>query len=136
MSGEIVELASAATPLAVAALGAYGGAVLLRVQDEAAASTVNLGRRLLQRIFGNRAEDEANPELLDDLIQNPSDADSTAALRREIRKALEGDEELVKWLRQHLRGVSQTITASGERSVALGINNGIVATGDNSRIHR
>ncbi|MBX9362960.1 tRNA-dependent cyclodipeptide synthase [Streptomyces sp. WAC04114] len=135
MSSEIAELANAAAPLAMAALGAYGSAVLLRTQEEAATSTVNAGRRLLQRVFGARADDEANPDLLVDLLEDPNDADSFAALRREIRKVLDTDEELVTWLRQQVATTSQSIIASGDRSIAMGTNNGVAATGDNNKLH-
>ncbi|WP_124281747.1 hypothetical protein [Streptomyces sp. ADI97-07] len=135
MSSDIVELASAATPVAVAALGAYGGAVLLQAQEEMAVSTVNVGRRLLQRIFGNRNSEQDNPEILDDLIQDPNDADNVATLRREIRRALMNDEDLAAWLRRAVASKTQSINASGERSVAIGTNSGVVFTGDNNQVN-
>ena len=58
MAGEIATLVTDATPYVTAALGAYGGAVLTKVQDDAADATVGIGRRLLQRVFGSRATDE------------------------------------------------------------------------------
>ena len=54
MSGDVVSLAAEMTPYISAAVGAYGGAVLAKVRDEAADATVGLGRRLLQRVFGTR----------------------------------------------------------------------------------
>ena len=53
MSGEVASLAAEITPYVSAAVGAYGGAVLAKVRDEAADATVSLGRRLLQRVFGS-----------------------------------------------------------------------------------
>jgi hypothetical protein len=136
MSNEIAELANAAAPLAMTALGAYGSAVLLRTQEEAVTSTVNAGRRLLQRVFGTRTNDEANPDLLVDLLEDPNDADSFATLRREIRKVLESDEDLVTWLRKQVDTTSRSIAASGDRSIAMGTNIGVASTGDNSQFHR
>lgn len=136
MSSEIAELANAAAPLAMTALGAYGSAVLMRTQEEAVTSTVNAGRRLLQRVFGTRTNDEANPDLLVDLLEDPNDADSFATLRREIRKVLESDEDLVTWLRKQVDTTSRSIVASGDRSIAMGTNIGVASTGDNSQFHR
>ena len=58
MSGEAASLAAEMAPYVSAAVGAYGGAVLVKVRDEAADATVGLGRRLLQRVFGSREEGE------------------------------------------------------------------------------
>jgi len=54
MGGEIASLAAEVTPYVSVAVGAYGGAVLAKVRDDAADSAVTLGRRLLQRMFGVR----------------------------------------------------------------------------------
>lgn len=136
MSREIAELANAAAPLAMTALGAYGSAVLMRTQEEAVTPTVNAGRRLLQHVFGTRTNDEANPDLLVDLLEDPNDADSFATLRREIRKVLESDEDLVTWLRKQVDTTSRSIVASGDRSIAMGTNIGVASTGDNNQFHR
>jgi hypothetical protein len=49
VGGEVASLAAEMTPYVSAAVGAYGGAVLAKVRDDAADATVGLGRRLLQR---------------------------------------------------------------------------------------
>ena len=67
MSGEVASLAAEMTPYVSAAVGAYGGAVLARVRDDAADATVGLGRRLLQRVFGTKGEGEPLPAPLADL---------------------------------------------------------------------
>ena len=54
MGGDAAALAAEATPYVSAAVGAYGGAVLARLRDDAADATVGLGRRLLQRMFGSK----------------------------------------------------------------------------------
>ena len=64
MGGEVATLAAEMTPYVSAAVGAYGGAVLAKVRDEAADATVGLGRRLLQRVFGSRREGEPLPDPL------------------------------------------------------------------------
>ena len=47
MPGEVASIAVEMTPYVSAAFGAYGGAVLAKVRDDAADATVGLGRRLL-----------------------------------------------------------------------------------------
>ena len=61
MGGDVASLAAEMTPYVSAAVGAYGGAVLAKVRDEAADATVGLGRRLLQRVFGTKADGEPLP---------------------------------------------------------------------------
>jgi hypothetical protein len=88
MGGDVASLAAEMTPYVSAAVGAYGGAVLAKMRDEAADATVGLGRRLLQRIFGTRGQGEPLPGPLADLAADPGDADALAAVRLLVRKAL------------------------------------------------
>lgn len=53
MDAEIVQLAG---PYLTAAAGAYGAAVLTRVEDVAADATVSVGRRILQTVWRRRNE--------------------------------------------------------------------------------
>lgn len=136
MSGEIALLASEMTPYISGAVGAYGTAVLVRARDEAADATVGLGRRMLQRIFGTRAEGQELPEPLSDFAADPQDGDALAALRLQIRKALDADPQLADEVRAMLGSANVTITASGDRAVAAQTINAPVATGDNTTIVR
>lgn len=88
MTGDIAQVAGDAAPFVTAAVGAYGLAVLARTQEEAANATVELGRRMAQRIFGSRAEGEQLPEPVADMVADPADPDTEAVLRRAVRKAL------------------------------------------------
>lgn len=90
-AGEIATLVTDATPYLTAALTAYGAAVLTKVRDDAADATVGLGRRLLQRIFGGRDDEEPLPVPLAEVVDAPDDADALGALRLAIRRELEGD---------------------------------------------
>jgi hypothetical protein len=84
------DLAAAVVPYVAAAAGAYGAAVIERVQNAAADATVDttvgLGRRLLGRIL--RKEESAAPvaAAVSDLAQDPEDDDRVAAMRLQIRK--------------------------------------------------
>jgi len=90
-ASEIAALVTQATPYMMAAVGAYGGAVLAKVRDDAADATVGVGRRLLQRVFGPKKEGEALPAPLAAAVVDPGDADAIAMLRYAIRQALEAD---------------------------------------------
>ena len=91
MAGEVAMLVADATPYVTAAVGAYGGAVLAKVRDDAADATVGVGRRLLQRVFGHRAADEPLPAPLAALAADPGDADALGMVRWMMRQVLEAD---------------------------------------------
>ena len=105
MGGEVATLAAEMTPYVSAAVGAYGGAVLAKVRDEAADATVGLGRRLLQRVFGSHREGEPLPDPLGSLAADPGDADALAAVRLAIRQALIADPVLEVEVRSMLANV-------------------------------
>lgn len=120
MSGDVASLAAEMTPYVSAALGAYGGAVLAKVRDDAADATVRLGRRLLQRVFGVRDEREPLPGPLAELAAEPRDEDARAAVRLAVRKALAGDPALEAEVRSMLAaaGVSQQVHAARDAYAA------------------
>ena len=117
MSGDVVSLAAEMTPYVSAAVGAYGGAG----RDEVADATVGLGRRLLQRIFGTKAEGEPLPGPLADLAADPGDADALAAVRLLVRKALAADPGLAAEVGSMLAaapGVTQQVRTGRDAYVA------------------
>jgi hypothetical protein len=133
---EVAALAGQLMSYVIAAVRAYGSAVLDHVQDDAAEATAGLGRRALQRIFGPRKKGEPLPEPVADAVADPQDEDATAALRLAIRKALTADPQLRTDVEGMLAGAGVTVTASGERSIAAQTITGIAATGDNTTINR
>lgn len=136
MGGDVAVLAGELSPYVAAAVGAYGGAVLAKVRDDAADATVGLGRRLLVRIFGQRRAGEELPGALADLAAAPGDGDALAAVRLQIRKALEGDPALRAEVTRMLAGGAVHVTAAGDRSVAGQVISGVTVTGDNATIVR
>jgi tetratricopeptide (TPR) repeat protein len=100
-------LAADTTPYVSAAVGAYGGAVLSRVRDEAADATVGLGRRLLLRFFGGRDDTEPLPAPLAELAADPADRDALAAVRLTVRQMLAADPVLAAEVRAMLAGAAQ-----------------------------
>lgn len=91
---EIAEFVTYATPYITAAAGTYGGAVLSRSHDKKTNAMIDVGVRLLERVFGRR-EDGTVPEELDDLALNPDDPDALGAVRRKIRKILQTDSAML-----------------------------------------
>jgi hypothetical protein len=123
MAGDVATLVAEATPYVTAAVGAYGGAVLAKVRDDAADATVGLGRRLLQRVFGHHGEDEPLPEPLAAVVSSPDDADALGALRLAIRRQLEADAALLADVRSLLASapgttVTQHVSAGRDAYVA------------------
>jgi hypothetical protein len=121
VAGDVAALAAEMTPYVSAAVGAYGGAVLAKVQDEAADATVGLGRRLLQRVFGSRVEGDPLPDPLDALAADPDDGDALAAVRLAIRRALADDADLQVEVRSILArapGVAQQVRAGRDAYTA------------------
>ena len=95
MSGEIA-LAAEAVPVAVAAIGMYGKAVLSKAWDDVADVTIKGGVRLLQRVFGRKTEGEGLPGVLAEVVAHPDDGDVVAQFRLAIRRALEADPVLAR----------------------------------------
>ena len=115
-----------------AAVVAYGTGVLTQVEAMSAEATVRLGQRALARIL-RRASDRAPIEAaVAELAAATEDAEAVAALRRQIRKVLLHDEDLVAELAAMLPD-RPAVWVTGERGVAArGGNLGIVSTGDNA----
>jgi hypothetical protein len=113
MSGDIAAIAAEVTPAAVAALSAYGTAVLTKARDDLADATVGAGRRVLQRIFGRRPDDGELPVVLAEVIENPDDEDYLSALRLAIRKALQaGDAQLLADVREIMGEARPNVTVT------------------------
>jgi hypothetical protein len=116
MAGEVATLVTEATPYMTAAVGAYGAAVLAKVRDDAADATVGLGRRLLQRVFGQHGEEESLPQPLAELVAYPDDADVLASLRLAIRRQLESDAAMLADIRTLLASAPTTTVTQHVRA--------------------
>ncbi len=133
-------LAGTAVKFVIAVARQYGAAVLDHVEDEAtdaaADATVGLGRRLLRRLLRRPESSAAIGSAVTDVAEHPDEEDYTAALRVQIRKALDADPQLADEVSGMLTKAGITIVASGDRAVAAQNISGIVITGDNSTIQR
>ena len=123
VANEIATLVTDATPYLTAAAGAYGTAVLVKAKDQAADATVGLGRRLLQRVFGQKKPDEPLPAPLAAFVAAPGDPDVLGAVRLAIRQVLESDAAMLAEFRHLLAEppastVTQHINAARDAYVA------------------
>jgi hypothetical protein len=133
---EVAPLAGQLMSYVVEAVRAFGDRVLDQAQDDAAETTVGLGRRVLQKVFGIRKHGEPLPGAVADMVADSQDEDAVAALRLVIRKALTADPQLHAEVDRMLTEAGVGVTASGERSIAARTITGIASTGDNATINR
>jgi len=123
-----------AGPTISAAMSAYGGAVLTQAEDAAAGATVNIGRRILQRVWHRR--DERQRDALETDVREAAaeseNADAQAVLRQAVRRTLGDHPELLEELAELLprpEPQSVSITVSGQGSVVnAGTNHGEMRT--------
>ncbi|MFI7275492.1 hypothetical protein [Streptomyces sp. NPDC049879] len=133
---DTLALANEAAPYVTAAVAAYGTAVLTKTTDGVADATVSLGRRIVQRLWGREEGRAGLEEAIGDLAEAPDDADAQAALRVRLRRALRADPGLAAEVAGLLPAGGTHVSASGDRSVAVGTNHGIVSTGDDATVQR
>ncbi|GAB4461284.1 MAG: hypothetical protein Kow0070_18680 [Anaerolineales bacterium] len=96
-------------------------------------------KRLAEKIQRKAASKPALQEALSDAQNAPTDEDTLAALRLQLKKLLQEDADLAAEAARLLAAVQtagNTITASGSRSVAIGGNasGNIIITGDNNKV--
>jgi hypothetical protein len=133
---DALTVAGQITPYVTQALTAYGSAVLTRATDAGADATFSLGQRILQRVWHRTPRQAAFEEAVRDAANDPGDEDFQAALRAQIKKALQADPDLITELAALLPAAGPTFTASGQGSVAVQHNTGIISTGDNAANER
>jgi hypothetical protein len=82
---------------------------------------------------------EAALEAAQDVAQSPEDQDAQAAFRQQLKKLLTEDqslaEEVSRWLDQG-KAAGINVTASGDRSVAIGgnVKGSTIVTGDRNKV--
>jgi len=116
MTGEVGSLVADATPYVTAAVGAYGGAVLAKMRDDAADATAGVGRRLLQRVFGRRGAEEPLPLPLAALAADPGDADALGMVRWTMRRALETDGVMLEEVKLMLANAEAAVVRQDVRA--------------------
>ncbi len=96
-------------------------------------------KRLAEKIQQKAKAKPALQEALTDAQNAPDDEDAIAALRLQLRKLLSEDQALAAeiarlWDEAEAAGV--TVTASGDRAVAIGgdVSGSTIITGDNNKV--
>ncbi|MEY9928728.1 hypothetical protein ABH926_003367 [Catenulispora sp. GP43] len=107
------------------ALAAYGTNVLTTSETAAADASVGLARRVWARIRHHSDVAEA----VEAVAAHPGDEDYEAVLRTKLAKSMQREPELARDLGA-LLGIA--VTASGDHSIAVQTNHGILSTGDNA----
>lgn len=138
MDIDVAQTASAVLPYVTGAVAAYGASTLDKVRDavvdKAADGTVGIGHRILNRLL---RRDESRAVIEGAIVDVAAgEEDSEAALKLQIRKALAADPALAREIAAMLPTGGVTITASGDRAVAMHTNYGVISTGDNSTFRR
>ena len=139
---DITGLVNALAPYVIMAapylkqLGSAGEEAAKEVTKQAAKAlgdgSWNLAKSIWQKLRRAKPETQtAIDSALSDVIDDPDNADTHAALRVKLRKALNDDSALVQELTRVLHEAGIT-NVEGERNVAFGDNasKNIVATGD------
>ncbi len=132
---DAVALSGEMMPYLTAAVGAYGTAVLAKIEEKAADATVGVGQRLLRGLLSGGNKDDIE-SAVDDLARDPDDEGRQWVLRARVKETLEADDTLAAQLASLLQQRS-SVSAAGKGSVAVGGDvTGIIATGNNTTIKR
>ena len=111
-----------------------GQKVAGKAADAVGEEAANYAQKLWDRIRPGVEAKPAAQEAVEEVAAHPEDEDALGALRIQLRKLLEEDEELAAdmakiWQEAQAANV---VTASGERSVAVGrdVSGSTIITGD------
>ena len=138
---DIVALAASLTPVLVPFLP-----YLLKAgeaaADEAGKGIAGQGLELAKSLWSKlKPKVEAQPAALvaaQDAAATPDDADTQASFRKELKKVLTGDQTLAAEVQSMLEAAGVKVTASGDRSVAIGgnVSGSTIVTGDKNKVNR
>lgn len=116
-----------------------GEKVVAKAADAASDEAFKYAKALWERLKPGVEAKPAAQEAADEVAARPDDEDALAALRLQLRKLLEADAQLegdvaAIWRQAEAANVVQ-VTASGERSVAVGgdVTGSTIVTGDQSQ---
>jgi len=130
VTGELATLAAEAMPLAAAAVSAYRRAVLAKAWDNVADTSIKAGLKLLQLVFGRRADDEELPVVVAEVIDHPDDEDYLAALRLKIRRAMEENAVLAREIDAIVAAARPAATITSGRDMNVFGRDGYIAGRD------
>lgn len=121
----LVTLLAQALPTLVAAGEKAAGKAVEEVGKQAGAAASGKVKEIWDRLRGKVEEKEAAKDAVEDLAEDPDDADRQAALRRQLVKILQGDQQLAALLEPLVQEAARTeVTVTrvraGKRGVAVG----------------
>lgn len=132
---EIAALAAFLAPF-LPTLVKVGEKVVEKATDAVTDEAFSYARALWEKLKPGVDAKPAAKEAAEEVAERPGDEDALAALRLQLRKLLEEDEGLARelegiWRQAEAANVVQ-VTASGERSVAVGgdVSSSTIVTGD------
>jgi hypothetical protein len=134
LAGQLVQIVAPFLPYLLKVGEGVGESAAEHLEEQGSA----LAAKVWARLRGKVAAKPAAQEAAADLAAQPADEDARAALRIQLRKLLVDDPGLQRELETLLKqadaaGTSTvTVTASGERSVAIGhdVRGSTITTGD------
>jgi hypothetical protein len=134
LAGQVVQILAPFLPYLVKVGEGLGEEAAEHVQDQSR----ELATKLWARLSGKVAAKPAAQEAATDLAAQPADEDARAAMRIQLRKLLADDAGLRRELEGLLKAADSagtttiSVTASGERSVAIGhdVQGSTISTGD------
>jgi hypothetical protein len=119
-----------------------GEKVVVRAADAVSDEAFTYAKALWERLRPKVEEKPAAQEAAEEVAARPDDDDALAALRLQLRKLLEEDQQLAGdltriWEEAQAANVVQ-VTASGDRSVAVGgdVSGSTIITGDQASPER
>ena len=141
LSAQLVQFIAPFLPYLVKGVKLAGQEAAKALGKRAGEQSLDQAKTLWEKL---RPKVEARPAALEaatDVAANPKDEDALAALRLQLKKLLAEDQALAQELARLLeqtRPAGQTITASGERSVAIGgnVSGSVIVTGDHNKINK
>jgi hypothetical protein len=134
LAGQLVQILAPFLPYLLKAGEGLGNRAAEQLEDQGG----KLAASVWARLSGKLAAKPAAQEAATDLAAQPADEDARAALRIQLRKLLADDPDLQRDLAAVLHAAESagtttiTVTASGERSVAIGgdARGNTIITGD------
>jgi len=141
LPAQIVQFLAPYLPYLLKGLKLAGQEAARKLGEKAGEQSLDRAKALWEKL---RPKVEAKPaalEAVQDVATRPDDEDALAALRLQLKKLLAEDEALAQELAHLLaqaRPAGQTVTASGNRSVAIGgsVSGSVIVTGDRNKINQ
>ncbi len=141
LPAQLVQYLAPYLPYLLKGLKLAGQEAAKKLGEKAGEQGLDQAKTLWEKL---RPKVEAKPAALEaatDVAANPKDEETLAALRLQLKKLLVEDEALAQELArllQQAQAPGRTVTASGERSVAIGgnVNGSVIVTGDKNKINK